>query len=509
MGAPLALVVESRADVAAVQAGDYSAAMAVALGGGAPAAAAPAAAAAATAAAPAAAAPAAADVAASISALDSAAVFPAARHLMAQHGLNPAPLAGRGSGKGGRITKGDVLVALGHLDRAALGGGAAAAAAAAPAAAAATAAAVAKPAAAAAVSAAPGAAAAAKPAAAVSFAVPPRDGGSYSDVKPSTVRKVIAARLTESKAGIPHQYALMDCTLDALMALRATLAAAGVKVSVNDMIIKAAAKALRDVPEANCFYDAKGCVRGRSGWARGSGRGGWWTCALSPLERRMFVSTTSHRRPQPDPRLPPVQRLRAGQLGRGHLRSGGHRRRPAHAHRQGRRRAGAGGHRGQGQGPGGACAQRCVCAAGSGHERTPTCPHCPLRLTAGSGHCLLQEADAPPPLRRAGKLKPEEFQGGSFTISNLGMFGIDDFTAVINPPQACILAVGKGAQRVVLPPISSPDDVDPAAPMPTPSLATVMSVQLSSDARVVDPHVAGQFLQAFRHYIQNPALLVV
>lgn len=89
------------------------------------------------------------------------------------------------------------------------------------------------------------------------------------------------------------------------------------------------------------------------------------------------------------------------------------------------------------------------------------------------------------------------------------MFGIDDFTAVINPPQACILAVGKGAQRVVLPPVSSPDDVDPAAPMPTPSLATVMSVQLSSDARVVDPHVAGQFLQAFRHYIQNPALLVI
>lgn len=112
------------------------------------------------------------------------------------------------------------------------------------------------------------------------------------------------------------------------------------------------------------------------------------------------------------------------------------------------------------------------------------------------------------PQAKEGKLRPEEFTGGTFTISNLGMFGIDDFTAVINPPQACILAVGKGEKRVVLPPIASADDVEPGAPMPTPTVATVMAVTLSSDARVVDAAVAGQFLQAFRHYVQNPALLV-
>ena len=88
-------------------------------------------------------------------------------------------------------------------------------------------------------------------------------------------------------------------------------------------------------------------------------------------------------------------------------------------------------------------------------------------------------------------------------------------TFIIHPPlchhsitQACILAVGKGEKKVVLPPIASADDVDLAKPMPEPQIATVMSVQLSSDARVVDPVIAGQFLQAFRHYIQNPALLV-
>jgi pyruvate/2-oxoglutarate dehydrogenase complex dihydrolipoamide acyltransferase (E2) component len=75
-------------------------------------------------------------------------------------------------------------------------------------------------------------------------------------------------------------------------------------------------------------------------------------------------------------------------------------------------------------------------------------------------------------------------------------------------PQAAILAVGKGEKKVVLPPIASPDDIDPSKPMPEPAIATVMAVQLSSDARVVDPAIAGQFLQAFRHYIQNPALLV-
>lgn len=246
VGAPLALVVENKADIAAVQAGDYSAAMAAFLGGSAaPAAAAPAPAAAAAAAPAPSAASSSADVASSIEALDATDVFPSARLLMAQHGVNPGPLAGKGSGKGGRITKGDVLVHMGKIDKSAVSAPSSSSAAA-PA-----------PAPAAAPKAAAAPAPVAAKAAPVVFAAVEREGGTYKDTKPSTVRKVIASRLTESKAKVPHQYALMECRLDALMKLRATLAESGVKVSVNDMVIKAASKALRDVPEANCYYEPK------------------------------------------------------------------------------------------------------------------------------------------------------------------------------------------------------------------------------------------------------------
>ena len=87
------------------------------------------------------------------------------------------------------------------------------------------------------------------------------------------------------------------------------------------------------------------------------------------------------------------------------------------------------------------------------------------------------------------------------------MFGIDEFSAVINPPQACIMAVGRGEPKVLFPPITSEADLDPAAPAPQPSVVTVMTVTLSSDARVVDAGVAGAFLQSFKTYCENPALL--
>jgi len=253
-----------------------------------------------------------------------------------------------------------------------------------------------------------------------------RPGAAYADTKPSQVRKVIAARLTESKAGVPHQYAVMDVQLDALLALRATLKAAGVTVSVNDMVIKAAAKALRDVPEANCFYDSR----------------------TDSVQRSAGVDVS-------------------------------------------------------------------VAVATEGGLITPIVKGADaLGLTAINGKVKELAGRA-----RLNKLKPEEFQGGTFTISNLGMFGaINEFTAVINPPQACILAVGKGEKRVLGAPLA-PGELDalfaPAAagaaapvPVPEPRIAEVMSVQLSADARVVEPHIAGQFLQAFRHYIQEPALLV-
>jgi pyruvate dehydrogenase E2 component (dihydrolipoamide acetyltransferase) len=96
---------------------------------------------------------------------------------------------------------------------------------------------------------------------------------------------------------------------------------------------------------------------------------------------------------------------------------------------------------------------------------------------------------------RARRLKPEEYQGGTTSISNLGMFGIDQFAAVINPPQATILAVGQGKERVV-------------AEAGRPVVRTVMTATLSADHRAVDGAVAAQALTAFRRYIEEPALLL-
>ena len=97
---------------------------------------------------------------------------------------------------------------------------------------------------------------------------------------------------------------------------------------------------------------------------------------------------------------------------------------------------------------------------------------------------------------RDGKLKPQEYQGGSFSISNLGMFGITEFSAIINPPQACILAVGAGIEK----PIVNNGRVE---------IGTTMKVTVSCDHRVVDGAVAAQFLQSFQNYIENPVLLFV
>jgi pyruvate dehydrogenase E2 component (dihydrolipoamide acetyltransferase) len=94
------------------------------------------------------------------------------------------------------------------------------------------------------------------------------------------------------------------------------------------------------------------------------------------------------------------------------------------------------------------------------------------------------------------KLKPEEFQGGGFTISNLGMYGIRRFNAIINPPQSCILAVGEGSKR----PIVEDDKI---------TIATIMDVSLSCDHRVVDGAVAAKFLAAFKEYIEHPVRMLL
>lgn len=97
---------------------------------------------------------------------------------------------------------------------------------------------------------------------------------------------------------------------------------------------------------------------------------------------------------------------------------------------------------------------------------------------------------------KAGKLKPEEFQGGTFTLSNLGMYGIKQFAAIINPPQACILAVGAGEQR----PIIRDGKIE---------IATVMTCTLSVDHRAVDGAIGAHFLAAFKGFIEDPLSLLV
>jgi pyruvate dehydrogenase E2 component (dihydrolipoamide acetyltransferase) len=97
---------------------------------------------------------------------------------------------------------------------------------------------------------------------------------------------------------------------------------------------------------------------------------------------------------------------------------------------------------------------------------------------------------------KEGKLKPEEFQGGGFSISNLGMFGVKNFSAIVNPPQSCILAVGAGEPQAVV--------VNGAV-----EIKTVMSVTLSTDHRSVDGAVGAQWLQFFKQYVENPVSMLV
>jgi pyruvate dehydrogenase E2 component (dihydrolipoamide acetyltransferase) len=97
---------------------------------------------------------------------------------------------------------------------------------------------------------------------------------------------------------------------------------------------------------------------------------------------------------------------------------------------------------------------------------------------------------------KSGKLKPEEFQGGGFSISNMGMYGVRDFAAIINPPQAGILAVSAGEQR-------------PVVKNGALAIATVMTLTLSVDHRVVDGALAAEFLQALKRNIEDPLSLML
>ena len=101
---------------------------------------------------------------------------------------------------------------------------------------------------------------------------------------------------------------------------------------------------------------------------------------------------------------------------------------------------------------------------------------------------------------RENKLKPEELSGGTFTLSNLGMYGVHNFSAIVNPPQACILAVSAAEKKVVV------DETNKENPY---KIAHVMNVTLSSDHRVVDGAVAAQWGQEFKKYIENPEFMLL
>lgn len=104
---------------------------------------------------------------------------------------------------------------------------------------------------------------------------------------------------------------------------------------------------------------------------------------------------------------------------------------------------------------------------------------------------------------RENKIKPTELSGGTFTISNLGMFGVNNFSAIINPPQACILAVSAAEKRVIVDENAPKDSVSPF------KIASIMNVTLSSDHRVVDGAIAAQWGQEFKKYIEVPEFMLL
>ena len=220
----------------------------------------------------------------------------------------------------------------------------------------------------------------------------------------SAMRRTIAERLSHSKQTAPHFYLTVDCEIDTLLAARKTMnemAPEGVKISVNDMIVRAAAQALMQVPDVNGAYEDEGC--------------------------RYFAD-----------------------------------------------------------------ADICIAVALDGGLVTPVIPAAQTKGLADISRISKELATQ----ARDGTLPPSAYAGGTFTISNLGMFGIREFAAVINPPQGAILAVGAGEQRAVV----KNGEL---------AIATVMSVTLSADHRIVDGALGAQWMQVFKGLIENPMAMLL
>jgi len=229
--------------------------------------------------------------------------------------------------------------------------------------------------------------------------------GSYDLIPLDGMRKTIARRLTDSFRDVPHFPLTIDLEIDGLLAARAKinslLESQGVKVSVNDIIIKAVAVALKRVPEANASYTPEGIAM--------------------------------------------------------------------HKH-----------------------ADIAVAVAIDGGLITPI-----VRAAETKGLAQISaEVKDLAARAKAKKLKPEEFQGGTFSVSNLGMFGIKAFASIINEPQGAIMSVGAGEQRAVVKNGQL-------------AVATVMTVTLTCDHRVVDGAIGAKFLAAFKPLIEEPLTLIV
>jgi len=224
----------------------------------------------------------------------------------------------------------------------------------------------------------------------------------YAEVPLTSMRRVIARRMAEAKATIPHFYETVDCEIDALLRMRKEInEATELKLSVNDFVIKAVALALIKVPAANASWSEDAILR-------------WQTADVA-----VAVALD-------DGLITPIIKS---------------------AEKKG------------------------------------------LQQISAEMRDLAQRA-------KAGKLKLQEFQGGTFSISNLGMYGIKDFAAVINPPQGGILAVGAGEQR-------------PVVKNGALAVATAMSCTLACDHRAVDGAVGAQWLQVFKKIIEAPGMLAL
>ena len=230
----------------------------------------------------------------------------------------------------------------------------------------------------------------------------------YEEIPASGMRKTIARRLVEAKQTVPHFYLTVDIELDALLAMRKQVNAAvpeGVKISVNDMIILASAKALIDEPDTNASWAGDAILKYQS-------------------------------------------------------------------------------------------ADVAVAVATDGGLITPVIRDAQSKSLSTISAEMIDLATR----AREGKLKPHEYQGGTFSISNLGMFGVREFAAVINPPHGAILAVGKGEKRPVVRTTDAGDEL---------GIATVMSATLSCDHRVVDGAVGARWLNAFQKRLENPLSMLL